>query len=513
MNMGVGQYFHRTVRGLLRQVEIRYLIHKLNGSNPRTRAAAALRLSALNQRAEAALPALFAKLQDPDVEVRVCVVEAIVSCGVTQAPVVMPWLLQAIRDPQAAVRASVVKQISAFAPKISAERGSGIRKTSLFVSKISGQFTSIEQTALHVLNKALRDSDPEVVNAATRAITRLGPVAQEAAPALKALAKRASYSQQTAIRRALYSIEDISGAASDGISAMELLREESPPPVEMADTALMEEPTEREPVEMTVYCPREVKPALWYSLLTYIHVPSTRQNIRLDSQKLIDVERARVVGDRAETDIARGAEIRVVPELPGFTVNPPYSQITWLEDWHRLAFRIQTLPDTAEQMQGQAANGQIAFYVEGLLIADVPLSVFIEMDAPSQQEGVATQSATNKPYQSIFVSYSHKDNRIVQNMAAAMKALGMTFLQDQAVLRSGEEWNQRLLQLIGEADIFQLFWSDNAKASPHVQSEWEHALSLQRQNFIRPLYWQAPMTPPPEPLAHLHFSFYPMSSD
>ena len=38
----------------------------------------------------------------------------------------------------------------------------------------------------------------------------------------------------------------------------------------------------------------------------------------------------------------------------------------------------------------------------------------------------------------------------------------------------------RLLELIDEADIFQLFWSSNSMRSEYVRREWEHALALGR---------------------------------
>jgi hypothetical protein len=41
--------------------------------------------------------------------------------------------------------------------------------------------------------------------------------------------------------------------------------------------------------------------------------------------------------------IARGAEIVVVPELPGCHFNPPRASFLWLEDWHRAEFRVQGL--------------------------------------------------------------------------------------------------------------------------------------------------------------------------
>ena len=76
---------------------------------------------------------------------------------------------------------------------------------------------------------------------------------------------------------------------------------------------------------------------------------------------------------------------------------------------------------------------------------------------------------------------------------------------------AGEKWDERLRQLIDEADVFQLFWSTNSMHSPYVRQEWEHALVLERSNFIRPTYWEIPMPGssdpplPPEALRRLHF--------
>jgi hypothetical protein len=38
----------------------------------------------------------------------------------------------------------------------------------------------------------------------------------------------------------------------------------------------------------------------------------------------------------------------------------------------------------------------------------------------------------------------------------------MELIRDVEVLRSGEAWNPRLLELIEGADIFQLHWSEEA---------------------------------------------------
>jgi hypothetical protein len=66
-----------------------------------------------------------------------------------------------------------------------------------------------------------------------------------------------------------------------------------------------------------------------------------------------------------------------------------------------------------------------------------------------------------------------------------------------------------LLDLIEEADLFQLFWSEAASRSVEVAREWRHALLLQGrrgEGLIRPVYWQRPWPQPPAELTHLHFA-------
>jgi TIR domain-containing protein len=92
-----------------------------------------------------------------------------------------------------------------------------------------------------------------------------------------------------------------------------------------------------------------------------------------------------------------------------------------------------------------------------------------------------------------------------------VEASGDRYLRDVRDLRSGEEWEPRLLEMIEHADIFQLFWSSNSMRSRFVRREWEHALGLGRPDFIRPTYWENPFPEspadglPPEALRALNF--------
>ena len=78
---------------------------------------------------------------------------------------------------------------------------------------------------------------------------------------------------------------------------------------------------------------------------------------------------------------------------------------------------------------------------------------------------------------------------------------------DLNILRSGEQWDNRLLKAIAESDIFQLFWSETAARSPNVEREWRYALQLApaRPNFLRPVYWTPTPYPIPSELNAFHF--------
>jgi hypothetical protein len=77
---------------------------------------------------------------------------------------------------------------------------------------------------------------------------------------------------------------------------------------------------------------------------------------------------------------------------------------------------------------------------------------------------------------------------------------------------AGRNGTPRLLLMIDQADVFQLFWSTNAQTSGYVREEWTHALELHRPEFIRPVHWEEPMPTPPQELAHIHFARYALPS-
>jgi len=238
-------------------------------------------------------------------------------------------------------------------------------------------------------------------------------------------------------------------------------------------------------VQFTVYRPETVVPEKWYPLLAFAHLSERRagatdqepdpiQEVREQAERILREQPAKYEPaklDRAFS-VPRKGMLTFVPLVEGCEFNPPSQSILWQKDVHKVEF---------EMMASNAVDGR-------------------------------------DPYRKIFASYSHRDQEIVEDFEEVVQALGDQFLRDVKTLRSGEVWSEQLEQMIRDANIFQLFWSSNSMISEFVKQEWEYALSLNRANFIRPVYWEKRFPEkkpdlPPETLRRLHFHRLPTEEE
>jgi hypothetical protein len=254
-------------------------------------------------------------------------------------------------------------------------------------------------------------------------------------------------------------------------------------------------------IYFSAYYPKELEPGDWRPFYVYMFRQFAAREITEDVQQQIgEIRQDEQIGQQSVTE---GAAVTATPYAEGVDFNPPSMTIGLLENWHRFDFRAQAKHDWLDR----ASNGLVTFSVGGIIVGDLPISMFV---GQSDSSAIAAR-ATRRLYDSIFASYSREDSPVVERVEAACRALGLDYLRDVISLRSGQDWNDQLFELIEQADIFQLFWSPSAAASPYVEREWRHALQLHsdRRNFIRPVYWTEPMPPVPAELSQLHFAFRP----
>jgi TIR domain len=269
-------------------------------------------------------------------------------------------------------------------------------------------------------------------------------------------------------------------------------------------------------VRFTVYRPQVLPAEVWASLLVFVHKTGL---VEVPGRAAVDpgsqveaMARAHFGGTAtppaaadARGGIFRGAQLRVVPDLPGILCNPEDAELGWWEPVHEVMFRLYA--DRA--LAGSVVRGAVRVWCGPLLLGEVSVSIAVAASESAEPPAVVADSVQR--YRKIFPSYSHADRAVVAGFAEAARALGDQYLQDVLALRTGERWGTRLLELIEHADVFQLFWSSNSMRSRYCRNEWEHALALGRPSFIRPLYWEEPLPEdpvtglPPAALRELHF--------
>ncbi len=270
-------------------------------------------------------------------------------------------------------------------------------------------------------------------------------------------------------------------------------------------------------VQFTVYKPLVVRPERWCQLLAFVHRSTpfvdddgatvdpvaevaAQADRELGAQRMGFVS---VVADSAAA-LPYGDELVFEPWIENGEVNPERVVLRWCEPIHRVEFKFRV----PAQTNGRRLRGGVRVSLGVLEVANVSFAVNVDRTATLNSPNPPVAAP---PYRRIFASYSHCDTAIVQRVRGAAAALGDRYVIDVEVLRAGEQWQQRLAELIEEADVFQLFWSHNSMRSEFVRREWEHALALERPRFVRPLFWEDPRPAdpqlglPPAQLARLHF--------
>ena len=269
-------------------------------------------------------------------------------------------------------------------------------------------------------------------------------------------------------------------------------------------------------VRFTVYRPQVLSPGVWASLLVFAHKTNLVEEpgrAPVDPNEQVEAMAREHFGDAAvrpaaadaRSGIFRGARLRIVPDLPGIRCNPEDAEFDWWEPVHEAPFRLLAGPGLA----GSVTRGAVRVWCGPLLLGEVSLAISIAASGSAADSPLVADWVQR--YRKIFPSYSHDDRAVVEGFVEAARALGDQVLQDVLALRAGERWETRLLELIEQADVFQLFWSSNSMRSPHCRDEWEHALALGGPSFVRPIYWEEPLPEdpgmglPPVALRELHF--------
>lgn len=260
-----------------------------------------------------------------------------------------------------------------------------------------------------------------------------------------------------------------------------------------------------EPVAFAVHYTREVPPEVWQPLVAYIYRDSAAAVVNQDSEE--QLRNLTLNMSRTEIDeqllIPDGTRVTANPLIDGFQFNPPSATAAFFEDWQRFEFKLRAV----DAPIGQTASGRITFTVEGLIVAEIPLEVYVGHTVIAAIAEKARAKAD--PFDLVFPAYNPADQVITDKLEQVYMTLGLDYLRDVLAAQRDGVWNDRVRELIGQADVFQLYWSQNAAQSEAVRQAWTYALSLTGKpaNFVRPVFWEQPYPAIPDRLKAFQFSY------
>jgi hypothetical protein len=253
----------------------------------------------------------------------------------------------------------------------------------------------------------------------------------------------------------------------------------------------------------SAFYPQLAAPNATYALMVFAHIEAA-----LDQVRSIAAGYAPQMGgtpkhasEASRFAVKSGALLTFVPHVNGLSFTPERQVITWDALQTGAAYKEAVFLFQTPSVVQSNFEGRVMVFDGPLLIGEIAVQI-------AAGAGSATQEANMRRFDPIFASYSHRDTPVMEYFRRIRGALGQKMLVDIYDLRAGDHWADKLLQMIDQSSVFQLFWSRYSAESKYCQQEWQHALRYleQRENFVQPVFWtrEPSPTPPPE-LARLHF--------
>jgi hypothetical protein len=180
--------------------------------------------------------------------------------------------------------------------------------------------------------------------------------------------------------------------------------------------------------------------------------------------------------------LARGAQLQIVPELPGISCNPGQAEVGWGESVHEVVFRLLAGPD----LVGTVVRGVVRVWCGPLLLGEVPVAIRV---AANTARGADTEVPDRVPLR-IFINYRHEDMPFAASALyrelegrfgaeniffdAATLRPGMAFLEEGTLQRSGT--TGAFLALIGPGWLSAMEAHRRRGDDDYVRNEIELAL-------------------------------------
>jgi len=308
-------------------------------------------------------------------------------------------------------------------------------------------------------------------------------------------------------RRERENAEALPPAAAAGPLSSMLWRWKSklfPPPKPAPPAGFSRPPGSRtDKVHFSVSYPPAARVGVTFIVDVWAHLEQQRAEVeRRIRQASAPTDSPPVIRPRGPFDIQRGTRLFIRLKFPDCRVESAEETIDWDGEIGNASFVVAVPADAAHGPK----TGLVTVHWEGgLQIARVPIQ--IEVVAEVHPTGPTAHPVPH--IHKAFASYASPDRDEVLGRIQGMQKIApdLDVFLDVAKLRSGEDWEKKLWQVIPENDVLYLFWSAAAKASPWVEKEWRCGLNSRGEDFIDPVPLVSPEeVSPPAELSRKHFN-------
>ncbi len=222
-------------------------------------------------------------------------------------------------------------------------------------------------------------------------------------------------------------------------------------------------------VYSSIFAPAEVKRKSHLQVQVYLHLYEESEKVKsLAKESDKNAERRDYIplslrlkkGDKVDVEFNVYGETRLMTEC---------KSIIWQGSFTKCSFNYFILED----IKATELSCHVLLFVNNTPIGEMRFLTNI-VDSP---RNLNTQIISHK-YKKVFISYAHKDQEKVKSFHEGLELYGIEHFYDRSSLKAGDVFPKIIQDYINSADLFVLFWSENASKSEYVLKERTHALSL-----------------------------------
>jgi hypothetical protein len=190
-----------------------------------------------------------------------------------------------------------------------------------------------------------------------------------------------------------------------------------------------------EPFRCSVFYPERVAPGAIGRVVASVHLETAAGDVVREAVKRLDLPsavRVKAASQRPELSMLRQSLIDITPDVPGLVFETPRASMRLWEDQQSVEFRFKASASSA----GVACRGWVHFWLEGVILADIPVVIFLADDDVPEIFRDKLAEANTRPYRRVFPSYSHDDAEVVKRLELYAASFGDEYLRDVSALRA-----------------------------------------------------------------------------